>query len=87
MRRLGFATAPAVLGLILGPMAEQNFRQSLVLCRGDFMGYLFSRPISVVLAALTIFSLFFPLVSRVLGKKAAPAQGRRTTRHRRIELC
>ena len=72
MRKLGFATAPAILGLILGPMAEQNFRQALVLCRGDFFGYMMHRPISVALAILTIFSLFFPSISKAISKKAAP---------------
>ena len=72
MRKLGFATAPAILGLILGPMAEQNFRQALVLCRGDFFGYMMHRPISVALAILTIFSLFFPIISKAISKKAAP---------------
>lgn len=70
MRKLGFATAPVILGLILGPMAERNFRQALVLCRGDFFGYLMSRPISVVLAVLTVASLFFPIISGIINRKA-----------------
>ena len=47
-------------------------RQALVLCRGDFLGYLLHRPISVALAILTVFSLFFPIISKAISKKAAP---------------
>ena len=71
MRKFGFATAPVVLGMILGPMAEKNWRQAVVLFRGDFFGYFFTRPISVVLAVLTIASLFFPLIVKIINKKAA----------------
>ena len=73
MRKFGFATAPIVLGMILGPMAEKNWRQAIVLFRGDALGYFFSRPISIVLAILTIGALFFPLIVKIINKKAAPA--------------
>lgn len=71
MRKFGFATAPIVLGMILGPMAEESWRQATVLFRGDFVSYFMSRPISIVLAVLTIVSLFFPLFVKVINKKAA----------------
>ena len=73
MRKFGFATAPIVLGMILGPMAEKNWRQAIVLFRGDALGYFFSRPISIVLVILTIGALFFPLFVKFINKKAAPA--------------
>lgn len=68
-RKLGFATAPMVLGLILGPMAETNWRQALVLCRGDFFGYFLSRPISIVLFLLVVIGLFSPVFMRFFNKK------------------
>lgn len=73
MRKFGFATAPVVLGMILGPTAEQNWRQATVLMRGDFFGYLMKRPISIVLLLITVLSLFAPLLVKFINKKAAPA--------------
>ncbi len=74
MLKFGFATAPVVLGMILGPMAEMNWRQAVLLFRGDFVGYFFSRPISIVLAILTIASLFFPLIVKIINRKAKAAE-------------
>ena len=71
MRKFGFATAPMVLGMILGPMAEQNWRQATVLFRGEPLKYFMGRPISIALAVLTIASLFFPIVVKFINKKAA----------------
>ncbi len=70
-RKLGFATAPMVLGMILGPMAEKNWRQTLVICRGDLFGYFLSRPIAIVIAILVIIGLFSPILIKLFSKKAA----------------
>ncbi|WMJ83723.1 tripartite tricarboxylate transporter permease [Oscillospiraceae bacterium LTW-04] len=69
VRKLGFATAPIVLGLILGPMAEQNWRQALVLSRGNMMTYFLTRPISILLAVMVIFGLFSPIFLKMFNKK------------------
>ncbi len=45
--------APTILGMILGPMAEQSVRRALLTSRGDVMD-LFTRPISAVLAVCTV---------------------------------
>lgn len=70
-RKLGFATAPIVLGLILGPMAESNWRQALMLSRGNMLKYFLNRPISIALAVLVVIALFSPLISKALNKRAA----------------
>lgn len=70
VRKFGFATAPIVLGMILGPMAEQNWRQALLFSRGDMLGYFLGRPVSLVLAALVIFGLFSPILVKLFNKKA-----------------
>ena len=44
--------APIVLGLILGPLAEQNVRRALLISRGDWTA-LFTHPISAVIALAT----------------------------------
>jgi putative tricarboxylic transport membrane protein len=50
----GFSVSPILLALILGPMAEQNMRRSLMLSHGDPMIF-FTRPLSVIFLLLTVF--------------------------------
>ncbi len=69
-RKFGFATAPIVLGLILGPMAEKNWRQALMFSRGDMLHYFLGRPVSIVLAVLVIIGLFSPIIMAFVNKKA-----------------
>jgi putative tricarboxylic transport membrane protein len=57
MRKSGFAPAPMVLGLILGPMCEQGFRQSVVLADGPVILHILGSPISIVLFMLTVLSI------------------------------
>jgi putative tricarboxylic transport membrane protein len=57
MRKCGFSPAPLILGLILGPIAETGFRQSMVLSQGNFFSYILDRPISLTLLALTLLSI------------------------------
>lgn len=52
MYLLEFPTAPVLLGLVLGPMMEENLRRGLIISRGDFMAFVES-PISAVLLALS----------------------------------
>lgn len=73
MRKYGFATAPVVLGLILGVGAEQNLRQLLVLSRGDLLGYCAGRPISIVLAILVAVAFLSPVYMSVVNRKARPS--------------
>lgn len=57
MRKGGFPPAPMILGLILGPIAETGFRQSVVLSRGNVVEYILSSPISLTLFAATLLSI------------------------------
>ena len=57
MRKLGFPDAPFVLGIILGPMIDENMRRGLILSDGNF-GAFFHSPISLVLVVLVAFTLF-----------------------------
>jgi len=54
---------PLLLGLILGPMAEPQFRRSMVLFQGDWTQF-FSRPISLALFTLTAAALLSPALRR-----------------------
>lgn len=49
--RLGFHPAPVLLGFVLGPRLEENFRRALTLSRGDIKVFVES-PISAVFVAL-----------------------------------
>ena len=61
MKKFDYEGAPLVLGMVLGPLAENGLRRSLVMSRGSFVIF-FERPIAVVflgLALLMIISPFF----------------------------
>lgn len=60
--RLELDAAPLMLGFILGPMLEENFRRALLLSRGSFTTF-FNRPISGTLLALIAFFIGWQLVS------------------------
>lgn len=55
---LGFPPAPLLLGFVLGPMVEENFRRALLLSRGD-MSVFFTRPLSGSFMAVTIGMLVY----------------------------
>ena len=50
--KLGCEGAPLLLGFVLGPMMEENFRRSLLLSRGDFSVFV-TRPLSLTLLLAT----------------------------------
>jgi putative tricarboxylic transport membrane protein len=55
---------PAVLGLVLGPMAEQQVRRALAISEGD-LSVLVTRPIAATLLAAALVALAAPwLVAR-----------------------
>jgi putative tricarboxylic transport membrane protein len=62
LRKLGFETAPIVLGAILAPMIELALRQSLAMSDGQYMIFI-SRPISGTLLAFGAALLLLNLVS------------------------
>lgn len=73
LRRFGYPIAPVVVGLILGPMAEQQLRRALAISQGDFMVLLHS-PVSLVLYAVAIIAVGLPLILRLRGKGAVLGQ-------------
>ncbi|OZI71053.1 tripartite tricarboxylate transporter permease [Bordetella genomosp. 12] len=56
--RLGMEPAPLMLGFILGPMLEENFRRAMLLSRGDF-GIFVTRPISGTLLGVIALIILF----------------------------
>jgi len=67
MRKFDFEPAPLILAVVLGPMMEKAFRQSLISYKGDFTVF-FTRPISLVLLALAVLLLVLPMMPRVLKR-------------------
>jgi putative tricarboxylic transport membrane protein len=72
MRRWGFPVAPAVIGLILGPLAESQFRRALAISQGDPSVFL-SHPISAALLALTVLLILVPWGYKVVKERRARA--------------
>jgi putative tricarboxylic transport membrane protein len=70
MRRHGFSPAPLVMGLVLGQMVEETLKQSLVLFDQSWAGF-FRRPMVVTLFAITILSVGWPLLARLVNRLAA----------------
>lgn len=54
MEESGFPIAPAILGIVLGPMIEHNFITSMIKSGGDPLGF-FERPVAAVLGIVTLF--------------------------------
>ena len=61
MRRFSFPVAPAVIGMILGPLAEQQFRRALAISQGDY-GVFLTRPISLALLVAAALALLLPVL-------------------------
>ena len=62
MRRFSFPTAPVVVGMILGPLAEAQMRNALSIGEGHW-GVFLQRPVSVVLLTLVVAVLVLPRVA------------------------
>ncbi|HWT30962.1 MAG TPA: tripartite tricarboxylate transporter permease, partial [Propylenella sp.] len=74
MRVLGVPVAPAVVGLILGPLAEQQFRRALSISQGDATVF-FTHPISAVLLFLAVVLVLGPVLLRRRRKRLEAAAG------------
>ncbi|TMS00702.1 tripartite tricarboxylate transporter permease [Nonomuraea basaltis] len=68
MRRFGLPVAPAVIGMILGPMAEIQLRRALAIGAGD-ISVLVRSPVAAVLLALALLALFTPVLKKVMARR------------------
>ena len=67
-----FPIAPAILGVVLGGMLEENFITSMIKSNGNLAAF-FSRPIALGLAVVTLLVWFTPLILRgVRSLRARP---------------
>ena len=69
-----FPIAPAILGVVLGGMLEENFITSMIKSDGNLAAF-FSRPIAATLAVVTMLVWFMPVVMKMLRKKPVRLSG------------
>ncbi len=67
MRKLDYPMAPAVLAIVLGPLAERSMRQTLIGSHGD-IAIFFERPISGSIMVVAILLLVYPLFKLMKDK-------------------
>ncbi|MEG0778505.1 MAG: tripartite tricarboxylate transporter permease [Oscillospiraceae bacterium] len=72
MKCNGFPVAPMVLGLILGPIIEVNFRRGVISAGGplQMLGEMFTHPLSLILLAVMVLMI----VTQIIGKKKKTAK-------------
>jgi putative tricarboxylic transport membrane protein len=68
MRRFGLPIVPIIIGVILGPLAEQQLRRAMQLTDGD-PSALVSTPLSIALYAALVLAVLLPLVWRFVAKR------------------
>jgi TctA family transporter len=79
MRLLDYEPAPLLIGFVLGPMMEENFRRAMLFSRGDYMTFI-NQPVSGTLLALSALLLLWAVWSafrnrsrgRVTAKELEP---------------
>jgi putative tricarboxylic transport membrane protein len=71
LRRYGYPVAPIILGIILGSIAEDNFRRAIIMDGGSVF---FTRPLSAVMLTLAVLSFIVPLIQNQRRVKSEPPE-------------
>ncbi len=71
LQKIKIMPAPIILGFVLGPILEDNFRRSLIVSGGDWSTF-FTRPISLALLIINLFILAGPYVLGFFRNSAGP---------------
>ena len=69
-KKFDVPSTPFILGFILGPLAEVNYRRGLMRTKGDFTPFLTS-PISAVFLAIAVLVVVMYLLKPVLARRKA----------------
>lgn len=69
LTEMGYPIAPLVIGVILGPMADENLRRALMVSQGSFMP-VFTRPVSLILLIIILWTVIsqFEFYRNLKGK-------------------
>jgi len=72
MQKADFQHAPFVLGIVMGALAEKNFSIAIKLSGGSF-GIFFASPFAIIIWAIILVSIAYPVVQKQLKKKKTRA--------------
>ncbi len=72
MRRYDIPVAPVLVGMILGPLAEQQFRRALAISQGDLSIFV-TQPIAAAVLAITLLVLIGPPIWRRISIRRSAA--------------
>ena len=67
MRRWDIPVAPAIIGLILGPLAETQFRRALAISQGDLSVFI-TQPIAATVLAVSALLLIVPIIFSLIRR-------------------
>ncbi len=73
LRKLDYPVAPAVLAIVLGPLAERSFRQSVLGSQGNGLVF-FERPLSAIFILIAIALFLYPIITRMRRSARRRAQ-------------
>lgn len=74
LRRFRYPLAPVILGLVLGPMIETEFRRALVTSRGDWTVFV-SHPLGTSILAVAVIVVLLPQILRLWrNRRIAPSR-------------
>lgn len=76
LRRMDFQLVPILLGIVLGPLAEKNFRRAMVISDGSFSIFL-TRPISCAFILIAVASVVLFAWKNYKSRKLAEANSSR----------
>jgi putative tricarboxylic transport membrane protein len=77
--RGGYPFAPLILGLILGPMADENMRRTILIFDGKFHELLY-RPVGLVLLIAVIWSFYYGIRRSLEENSKAKAQAKKAAK-------
>ena len=67
MRRFDYPLAPVILGIVLGPLIDNNFRRGMILTDGNIFTLL-TRPLTLAILALAVLFFVIPFAIRLWGR-------------------
>jgi putative tricarboxylic transport membrane protein len=69
LRLGGFPIAPAIVGLVLGPIAEVQLRRSLQISQGDWTTFI-AHPISTTLLCIAVLAIVVPMIAQLKPRRS-----------------